>query len=466
MRVDLDYLDGALERAGEKLKEMERELKETPEWEAWRKRFGVKANLTSRDQLGTVLFDVLGHPYPGEEYTADGDYITDINVLERVDTPFVAKFVAMMKMDKANTTYLGRIRRNVIGDRYYPTFSLHTARTYRSSSDLQNVPVRDETVAEIVRRCFTASPGCVIVENDLVGAEVKVAACYHKDSAMLDYINDPTKDMHRDMAAQLYMVPPEWVKKHGKEHRYGAKNKFVFPQFYGDYYVNCARALWDWAVRAKLKSPEDGVSLIQWLARHGVKNLSDFEQHVKSVEDDFWGRRFREYDAWKEQWYEDYLRDGGFETLTGFWIEGEMERNQVINYPVQGTAFHLLLWSITRINRILRQRKMRSRVMQQIHDSIVGDVVVEELKDYLDIVRQVITVDLLREFRWIIVPIAIENEICPPGRSWFHKRQVEWDGMDFSFTPKGAKEPFHTDSIKGILDAIESSFQTSHDQRN
>lgn len=462
MRVDVDYLDRQLTSMKGKIRETERELQTTDVWKQWRRRFGEKANLGSHEQLGELLYKVM--KFEPVDFTDTGAPATDIEALEKIDLPFIKDYLRLAKMDKAHGTYLKGIRREVVGDRIHPVFNLHTVQTYRSSSDspnFQNMPVRDPVIAKLIRRCFIPSEKCVIVENDYAGVEVKVAACYHQDRAMLSYIRDTTKDMHRDMAAQIYCLTSEWVKMHGKEHRYAAKNKFVFPQFYGDYYISCAKALWEYMERAGLKGP-DGNPLREHLAKHGITRLGKcdpeqkpvkgtFEYHIKEVEDDFWNNRFGEYGRWKKEWYNEYLREGGFNTLTGFRIDGVMKRNEVINYPVQGSAFHCLLWSLVRINKELRRYKMKSRIAGQIHDSLIGDVRCDELKDYLDLVRDVMTVQIKEAYPWLIVPLDIENEICPELGTWYDKTEVGIADNIFTFKPKGADDKIVVEGAEEFL---------------
>lgn len=451
MRVDVEYLDRQIKSTETQMRLVEDDMRKSDVWRVWRKRFGQKANMGSRDQLATILYKHLG--YTPTVFTESGSPSADVEALEHIKLPFIKQYINLAKLDKAHGTYLKGIRREVVGDRIHPVFNLHTVVTYRSSSDtpnFQNFPVRDPEVAKLIRRCFIPSKGCVIVENDYAGVEVKVAACYHKDPVMLTYIRDPSKDMHRDMAAQIYHLESDWIKANGKNHRYAAKNQFVFPQFYGDYYVNCARSLWEYMLRAELKGP-NGEPLADHLRKYKIKDLGKcdpkerpvkgtFEHHLKEVENDFWNKRFMVYGQWKKDWYGDYLRTGGFDTLTGFRIEGHLKRNEVINYPVQGAAFHCLLWSLIRINKLLRKYKMKSRIAGQIHDSLIGDVRTNELKDYLDLVRDVMTEQIKKEYTWLIVPLEIENEICPEHGTWYDKMVVERKDDIYTFTPKGAKE--------------------------
>lgn len=474
IKVDERRLDETTENAKHRIRRIEEKLMQDKIWQTWQRRFGTKANLYSDDQLRAVLYDELKYPvtdWTGEE-EGEGVPSVEVAALEKIDLHFLQGYVKLSQLDKAHGTYLTRIKRNMVNGRFHPNYDLHTTVTYRSSSDFQNVPVRDPVQAELLRTNFIATDeNYVLVENDFKGAEVSIAACYHQDPVMLRYLTDKSTDMHGDMAGQIYFLLAEWIKKHGKNHRYGAKNKFVFPEFYGSYYKQCAPELWEWMERAKLLGP-DGRPLREHLRANGIEELGKcdpekdprphtFEKHIKEVETDFWENRFKVYSEWKKKWYARYLEEGGFDTLTGFRIEGAFRRNQVINYPVQGSAFHCLLWTIIRLNKLLRQYKMKSRVVMQVHDSMLGDVLIKELKQYLDLVHQVVSVDLRKEFPWIIAPLEIENEICPPSGTWFHKYAFTWDGIEFGFTPKGKEEKMNMESTRQFLDLLEQNMKAA-----
>lgn len=344
IRIDVERLQRTKAKLAERIRTLKTELEASDTWKIWRKRYGAKANIQSGPQLGVVLFDIL--KLESKRTTATGKHSTDEAALQDIDDPFVQKLVRRAKLKKALNTYLKGIEIELVGDRVHPVFNLHFARSFRSSADspnLQNVPVRDEGISKIIRSLFIASDDCVLVENDFKGIEVGISATYHKDPNFISYITTPGRDMHRDMAAQLYLLKQEDV---SKESRYGAKNRFVFPQFYGDYYINCAKALWDWATRGKLKGP-GGMPLLDHLRDHGICELGacdpeqeavpgTFEHHVREVEYDFWTNRFPEYKKWKRDGFELYLKRGYFDFHTGFRVYGNYKRNQVNNYPVQG----------------------------------------------------------------------------------------------------------------------------------
>lgn len=433
IKIDTEYLDRAIRKMRRKIKYMQEEIEQSDVVKVWRKKYRNKFNIGSNDQLGDILFNEMGHECPAT--TGTGKFKTDEKTLASVDSPFVKKYLRIKKFQKALSTNLVGLKKEVVNGYVHPFFDLSTVRTYRSSSsaiNFQNQPIRDKEIMKIVRRCFIPRPGNHLIEEDYGGIEVGVAACYHKDPVMLEYIKDETKDMHRDMAAQCFKLRVEEITK---EIRYCGKNMFVFPQFYGDYYIRCAASLWEAITRLKLETAS-GVPLREHLKSQGIKKLGKldprerpkkgtYERHIKNVEKDFWNNRFSVYNEWKQEWYEEYQRRGWLKSLTGFICQGYMKRNEVINYPVQGSAFHCLLWSLIQIQDELKKRKMKSLIVGQIHDSIVSDVPPEEKDEYLEITHKIMAKDLMDEWDWIIVPLETESEIVPVGGSWADKEKIK-----------------------------------------
>jgi DNA polymerase-1 len=422
--IDLDYVVKTRKRLQQECKQQEEEMKKHEYWALWRRRYGVNSNIASSEQLATILFKDL--KFEAHHYTAKGKASTDKTSLERIDDPFVRNYTLWAEKMKAERTFLTGIERETVNGRLHPIFSLHLVKTYRSSSEapnFQNFPVRNKLISELVRSAFIPSPGCRLVEIDYSGIEVKVAACYHKDPTMLEYIHDPTKDMHRDMAAEIYMCDPSNV---NKMLRYVAKNRYVFPEFYGSYYAKVAPDLWDAMGMFKLTidKGEKQIPARKWLKKKGIEEFDDFVDHIQAIDEFFWNERFAVYNRWKKNWYSDYIRNGGYRTKTGFYIRGQFKRNDVINHPVQGSAFHCLLWSLAEINDELRRRKMKTKLVGQIHDSIVADVPANEYEEFLVLAKRIMTKTIRKHWKWIIVPLDIEAEACEVGENWFLKKTV------------------------------------------
>lgn len=430
MRVDLTYVEKATERT---LKRIDRivneEIMPTEVVRVWKKKYGSAFKLSSDLQLSKILFDKMGYTPGGE--TEGGRGSTSEESLELIDDPFILPYIRYKRLSKVAGTFLKSVKREVVDGYAHCFFNLHTTVSYRSSSEafnFQNLPARDEESMTIVRQAFVPRPGRCIVEFDFSGAEVRVAACYHKDPRMIEYILDPAKDMHRDMAQEIYKLPQAEV---SKPIRYAAKSAFVFAQFYGSHYADCARSLWKWVDRMKLTTVS-GKPVRQHLTDAGITELGDLENgpaagtfgaRLERIANDFWQKRFPVYDRWKRDWYAAYQKEGAFRTLTGFVCQGYMRRNQVINLPVQGSSFHLLLWSLIRLVRDeIPRRKMKALIVGQIHDSIVADVPETEVDDFVALCNTITTKKIRQYAPWLVVPMVTEVEVAPVGMSWAAKK--------------------------------------------
>jgi DNA polymerase-1 len=445
INIDVPYLERAIKKTQRKIRHLEQELKDDDIYQkVWKKRFGVKTKLSSHDQLEKIIFEEMDYKRTGK-LTDTGKHKADKAAFElvRLENKYVKKWFYTEELKKAVGTYLKGILRETIDGKMYPIGNLHTAITYRSSYDrinLQNLPIRVQEIAKIIRRCIVAPKGYRILEIDYGGIEVCGGACYHKDPKMIEYIENTKTDMHRDMAKQCYMLKGNkeyWASKDpgmGKMVRYCAKNRFVFPEFYGSYYVQCAETLWEAIELFDLKN-EDGVSLRKHLKQKGIKSRGacnpkerpqrgTLEAHIKEVEHDFWNNRFKVYDGWKEDWWQLYLKRGWFKFLTGFVSQGLYNWKQVCNSPIQGDAFHMLLWCMIELQKWMNEEKLKSKIVFEIHDSMVFYAYESEIDLIVEKAEEIMTKKIREHWKWIIVPLTIECELAPKGGNWYEKEKV------------------------------------------
>ncbi|MCK9570193.1 DNA polymerase [Candidatus Pacearchaeota archaeon] len=428
--MDVERINRTIDEVGVQIEDLTGELKTDEVWKTWKRRWGDKSNLSSRSQLASILFKEMG--YESKHATKTGRDKVDVDALEGIDLPFVQKWIRVEKHKKLRSTYLVGIRREVCDGLLHPSFNLHLTRTYRGSCDspnFQNIPIRDPEIGGMIRRCFIPRPGRVLVEVDYSALEFRIASCFWSDPAMIRYASDSTLDIHRDMAAECYKMPVEQVTK---KPRFYAKNGFVFPELYGSYYCNVARELWN-AIESAELTTADGVDLFKHLRRAGISELGacdshdkpvkgTFEHHICQVEKRF-NEKFPTWSRKKDEWLKLYQKRGWFRTMTGFVCAGVFSRNELYNYPVQGPAFHCLLWSLIQLVKQIKKRKMQTLVVGQIHDSILADVPEEELDDYLQMVKQIMTVDVRDHWAWIVAPLGVEAEVT--RTNWFEKKAVE-----------------------------------------
>jgi len=221
------------------------------------------------------------------------------------------------------------------------------------------------------------------------------------------------------MAEKCFKLTEEQV---SKEARFYAKNQFVFPLFYGSYWKKIAPNLWDIIDSVKTK---DGKTLREHLTDCGLGDYSSFEMHISEMEYHFWNEMFPEYYKWRKDWWESYLRKGYFDLLSGFRQWGVFSRNDVINYPIQGSAFHCLLWSLIRLVKWCRKYlKGRGGIVGQIHDSILADVPLEYKDLYIEKAIEIMTKEIVKKWKWIIVPLDVEVEVSESN--WFEKKPIEF----------------------------------------
>jgi len=436
IRVDVDYLESKKKRLTKEINQLERAFYKSKFYKHWQHTSKNKINIYSNAQLSYFLYKVK--KVKVEKETDSGQGATDEEALQRMGIPELDNLLRIRKLKKVRDTYLEGFLREQVNGYIHPFFNLHLVRTYRSSSDhpnFQNIPKRDKEAMNIVRRAIFPRPGHQLLELDYSGLEVRIAACYHKDKTMLRYIGDPHSDMHGDMAKQIFIIDDFDTDKYPSHYilRQAVKNGFIFPQFYGDYYKNCAENMaCSWGKLPQgIWKPGQGIemekgTLSDHLISKKIKSLDNFTDHVQLIEKDFWENRFAQYTKWKKDWYNNYRRTGKVVMHTGFHCSGVMSRNDVINYPIQGSAFHCLLWSFIELDKYLSKKGMRSRLVGQIHDSILIDVHPNELEDVAKNAYRITCKELPKAWEWIIVPLDIEIDLCPIDSSWAEKEKFEF----------------------------------------
>ena len=467
--VDVPYLTKAITDTESQIADIEKQLRSDSVYREWRKVYGDKTKLGSRQQLADLMFNRLGYEKAegrknkqrtdesGDSFKKEST--SDEASFANVDLPFVKLYFQCEKLKKALSTYFYGIRREMVDGRVHPVFNLHNVVSYRSSADtpnFKNIPSRNKKMAELVRSCYIASPGNHLVELDYAGIEVRISACYNDDTNLIKYINDPSTDMHRDMASYIFMMDREflvankdWAKKSVRD---WAKNRLVFPFFYGSIAQQCAPDLWR-AVLAHRKAGEfmpDGKTTIRkYLKRKGITQLGDcsyegepqkgdFVYRVKQAEDYMWNEMFPEYTAWKDAWYKKYLKTGRFAMHTGFEVEALLKKNDVLNYSIQGSAFHCTLQALVWIIKALKKRKMKTKMIGEIYDCLIADVPPDELQDYINLARDIMAVRVPAKWKWIIVPLDVEAEVCEVGESWYLKKVWINEGGTWKLPPPKA----------------------------
>lgn len=427
--MDIDYCERKRKHLERKIEFYQKKIEDTKFYRRWNHIYGAKANIYSNHQLSRILYKVLKIEPP--KTTEKGMGATDEYALSQINIPELKLILQIRKLAKIKETYLGAFIRERNDDGcIHPFFNLHTVRTHRSSSDrpnFQNIPKRDEEAMKICRRAILPSQGHQLIEADFAALEVNISQLYHKDPVMGKYLSDKNSDMHLDMAKQIFILDKmdRSLPAH-KTLRTAAKNGFVFPQFYGDYYGNNAKSLADWASLPRegrwkkntgLKLPDE-THISDHFRSKGITSFNTFMDHMQGVENDFWNNRFRKYHEWRKSQVAKYREKGYLEMLTGFRCSGVMRRNEIMNYPIQGTAFHCLLFTFIQLDEVMREEKWNTKLIGQIHDSIIMDVDPDELDHVQETAHRIVREDLPAKWDWITIPLEIEIDVYGVDKPW------------------------------------------------
>jgi hypothetical protein len=184
---------------------------------------------------------------------------------------------------------------------------------------------------------------------------------------------------------------------------------------------------------AKTKS---GIPLKEYLRSKGIFELGRLDNNgkpskgsfyylVQQSENVFWNERFKVYAQWKKDWLKTYEGKGYIDMLTGFRCSGIMGKNDVVNYPIQGSAFHCLLWSLIRVHEWVKAHLTETKIIGQIHDEIVSDAHPQELDNYLRAANKIMCFDIKQAWKWIIVPLKIDAEFAPIDKSWYEVEKIK-----------------------------------------
>jgi DNA polymerase-1 len=424
VNIDREYFEKTIKSLDKELASIDCDIMTSKEAIAWKESEDKPLNYQSSPQLKKLFYKILD--YKVIKTTGKGNPSVDAEVLEKIKNKFT-KNILKQRKTKKNLNFIKFYNTNVQPDGYlHPSYNLHIPKTYRSSSEFQNVPKHDEVAKKLIRRGIIPRPGNFLLEPDYGQLEVRISCCYTHDPALIKYCSDPSTDMHLDQARKTFIMP-EMLKKDPL--RYVTKNGFVFPEFYGSWWGKIAGDLWE-IIDRETK---------QHLKKHGIPGLgrilrdqsgriigcTGFYEHLKNIESDMWNRRFKVYTQWKKDIWNFYLKYGYVRSFTGFTYSGPMVRTEVTNYPIQGAAFHCLLYSIINIEKEMMKRNLQSKMIIEIHDAIVFDVVPKEYEILRKIIKYVMTEKIREDWKWINIPLVVEADKSAIDGNWSEMSEIK-----------------------------------------
>jgi DNA polymerase-1 len=396
----------------------------------------TKFNLQSTSQMKAFLFDFLGLE-PVKKTKSGGDSV-DEEVINRLAEEQSVIFCELLrdhrKLSKALSTYLLGIHHCVTADgKIHPNFWMNTTETFRSSSsdpNFQNIPKHGDIVPgiswKIIRSLFTKrGPGWLLGEVDYEGAEVKVAAKLGNDITLINDLNNGL-DMHSYWANIIFglgfgMDELALVKAGHRDERYLAKNNFTFANIYGAIAESIARNMREFEFYQNFlrqQFEQTGRRKSEWDGWFKTRS----ENHMKECQDYFYSR-YADFKTYQDHIIQRFDEVGYVETPLGFRRHHPLKKNEIINYPIQATSFHLLLDSLIRIERAMRERGFESELVGQIHDSAFFDLKVEEIPDVVLLVD-----DIMKNPRfefWNTDPIVNLGTEWEIGHTWVNMQTFD-----------------------------------------
>lgn len=350
---------------------------------------GHTFNLNSPKQLGTVLFEELDLPVRKKTKTG---YSTNAEVLEslRLEHPIVEQILAYRLWSKLKSTYLDGITGLIRTDtgRVHTSFNQTVTATGRlSSSDpnLQNIPVRTEE-GRMIRALFEPGEGYdYLLSADYSQIELRLLAHMSGDENFIDAFKRG-QDIHARTAAEVFGIPLEEVTPELRRHAKAVNFGIV----YGISDFGLARNL-------HISRKEAGDYISRYFERYpGVRAFMDkvvAEAHETGYVTTMFGRR-RELPAIKSRNFNQRM----------------LAERMAMNTPIQGTAADVIKLAMIAAYHRLKEAGVKSRILLQVHDELVLEVVESEL----DVVQAILR-ESMEHVVELSVPLSIDIHW---GRNW------------------------------------------------
>ncbi len=354
---------------------------------------GFEFNINSPKQLGDVLFNKLSLPKP-MKYGKGKTISTAVDVLEGLASEHEVPRMVLdyRQLSKLKSTYVDALPAllNSCTKRLHTTFNMAGSATGRLSSvnpNLQNIPIRTELGREI-RAAFVAEPGHVLLKADYSQIELRLLAHFSGDKLLVEAYRAGEEDIHTLTASQVFGVPPLMV------------NRRTSPPRQSRQLRHRLRTVAVWSLATDRHRHQRSQTLHRCLLRE-VQRRARIHRHALSTQ---------------------ARRDQKVSTLFGrvrpipdihsknFNARGFAERTAV-NTPLQGTAADLIKLAMIRIDAELRERKLRSRMLLQVHDELVFEVPEQEV----DTIKQVV-VQQMEQVHELKVPLKVDVGIGPNWR--------------------------------------------------
>ncbi len=329
---------------------------------------GTEFNVNSTKQLGEVLFEKLNLPII-KKTRKTGGYSTDQAVLEELAQTYeMPKLILEYRqISKLKSTYVDALPAliNPRTGRVHTSFNQTGAATGRlSSSDpnLQNIPIRSE-LGRLIRGAFVPEKGNLLISADYSQVELRILAHLSQDEVLIDAFR-AGEDIHERTAREVFSEQ-ELLNR-----------------------AECRR-------RAKVIN----FGIVYGLSAFGLSQTLGISREDAQAFIDAYFKRYRGVRAWLDNTIEEVRRTGQAKTLFGrirpipdihskdYNIRNFAERTAV-NSPIQGTAADIIKIAMIRIHKALKNMRLSTKILLQVHDELVLEAPVAEVEKTSILVRE------------------------------------------------------------------------------
>ena len=327
---------------------------------------GHEFNVGSPKQLQVVLFDELGLPKTKKiktGYTTDADALSWL--FEKTSHPLLAALLRIRETKKLATTIEGLLVEIQSDKRIHTHFAQTVAATGRLSSvgpNLQNIPVRTEEGRKI-RGCFIAGSGYdALLTADYSQIEMRIMAHLSNDEHLLKAF-ESGEDLHATVAAEVFGVKQADVDPEMRRQ--------IKAMSYGLAYGLSSYGL---AAQLDLTPPAAQDLMDRYFERFG-----GIRDYLKTVVDDARKVGYTETVMGRRRYLPDLMHDNR--------QRREVAERMALNAPIQGSAADIIKQAMLNVQGALVAGKFTSRLLLQVHDELILEVVTKEIDEVSELVR-------------------------------------------------------------------------------
>ena len=385
IRVDKKYLLNLKEELETKMKSMQEEIYKLADGEF---------NILSPKQLGEVLFDKLKIEYPKKRKKDDTSYSTSKDILDKIKdkNEIVEKVLEYRNLSKLYANYcvglLDEIREDGKIHTIFNSCLTRTGRLSSSKPNLQNIPIRSD-YSKLVRKAFIPEDNSILMSSDYSQIELRVFA-HMADAKNLQEAFIEDKDIHAKTASDIFKVPIEQVDK--KMRRIAKTVNFGI--LYGISSFGLSEDL-------KIDVASAKEFLNNYLNTYqGIKEYMEKEKeeaYQKGYVTTIMNRR-RKIDELKSSNY--MVRSSG--------------ERMALNTPIQGSAADILKKAMVELYRAMQEKKLKSKILIQVHDELVFNIYNDELEIMKELVKE-----KMEKVVKLSVPLKVDIET---GNDWYEAK--------------------------------------------